>query len=142
MAKPKRKASASKTQTKAKRRKAAPQKRGGAPSVLTTEEKLQKVNDHVNMCVRRVNMLLEHTEFVQKKMGELARLTGLELSAFRCQIRELESGFERSREDMYQLYPLFEADVTAPQTPLCMDDVSMSEDALIKAVGDFADSLL
>ena len=141
MAKSKRKPSASKTQTKAKRRKAAPQKRGGAPPALTTEEKLQKMNDHVNLCVARVNLLLEHTQFVQKKMGELARLTTLELSIFRREIRELESNCERTRDDMYRLHPGFEADMTLPQTPLCMDDVSMSEDALIKVVGDFAEAL-
>lgn len=141
MAKSKRKASVSKSQTKAKRRKAAPQKHAAAPSVLTTEEKLQKVNDHVNMCVRRVNLLLEHTGFIHKKMGELTRLTAQELSALSCRVRELESNCERTREDMYQLYPRFEADMTLPQTPLCVDDVIMSEDALVKAVGDFADSL-
>lgn len=140
MAKSKRKPSASKTQTKAKRRKAAPQKRGGAPSVLTTEEKLQKMNDHVNICVARVNLLLEHTQFIQEKMGELSSLTTRELSAFRCQILDLEANCEKTREDVYRLCPRFE-DMTLPQTPLCMDDVSMSEDALIKAVGDFADSL-
>lgn len=141
MARSKRKPSASKAQTKAKRRKAAPQKRDDAPPVLTTEEKLQKMNEHVNMCVARVNLLLEHTQFIQKKMGELARLTTQELSIFRCEVRELEAHCERTRDDMYRLHPRFEADMTLPQTPLCMDDISMSEDALIKAVGDFAEAL-
>ena len=141
MARSKRKPSASKAQTKAKRRKAAPQKRDDAPSVLTTEEKLLKMNEHVNMCVARVNLLTEHTQFLQKKMAELARLTTRELSVFSYQIQELEAHCERTRDDMYRLYPRFEADMTPPQTPLSMDDDSMSEDALIKAVGDFAEAL-
>ena len=140
MARSKRKPSASKAQTKAKRRKAAPQKRDDAPPVLTTEEKLQKMNEHVNMCVSRVNLLLEHTQFIQKKMGELASLTTQELSVFRQQILELDANCESTRRDIYQLCPRFE-DMTLPQTPLCIDDVSMSDDALIKAVGDFAEAL-
>jgi len=143
MAKSKRKSSPSKSQTKAKRQKAAPQKRAATLLVMTTEEKFQEVSSLLNTCVSRVNMLQEHIIFIHKKMGQLARLTTEELSKFRCQLQDLEFNCERTREDVhrYQFYPQFEPDMTPPQTPLCMDDVLMSEDALIKAVGDYAEAL-
>jgi len=139
MAKSKRKSVVSKPKPKAKRRKAQQKKR--ALPILTTDEKLQAINKHVNMCVARVNMLLQHTQFIQAKMSELANLTQRELNKFNLQIEDLQLDCEKTREDVYRLCPCFEANMTVPRTSLSIGGIEMSEEALIKSIGDFADTL-
>lgn len=139
MAKSKRKSGTSSSKAKAKRQKV--QKKDDAPPILTMDEKILKMNEHLNMCVARVNLLLEHTQFVQSRMAQLANLTQRELNKINLQIQDLMLECRKTREDSINFCPEFEGSWTLPQTPLCSDDGEMSEEALIKAVGGFADAL-
>jgi len=143
MANSKRKASVSKSQTTAKRRKAAPQKHAAVPSVRS-DETIRKLSDHVNMCVARVNLLMQHSEFLQKKMYELATVTHRELASFHFELEELRSPAYTTQDEAYGAYDTYEMYPSAfagAETTHTLDENIMSEEMLIEAVGDFADSL-
>ena len=123
---------------KAKRRKtsAKPKAKKAAP-VLNAEEKFQKMSDHVNMCVARVNLLMQHTNFIQKKMYELATTTNRQFSCFHFELEELRSAAQKTCIDAYELFP----GEMLTDTETTLDGEMMSEEMLIQAVGEFADSL-
>lgn len=121
----------------AKRRKPAETGETGEAGEAVYDEKLRKLNDHVNMCVTRVNLLMEHADFLQKKMYELATLTNRELACFHFELEDLRSAAQKTSKDAYGLYPSM---LTDDETSTQEEDI-LSEEMLIEAVGDFADSL-
>ena len=120
----------------AKRRKPAEAGEAGE-AMAVYDEKLWKLNDHVNMCVTRVNLLMKHADFLQKKMYELATLTNRELACFHFELEDLRSAAQKTSKDVYGLYPSM---LTDDETSTQEEDI-LSEEMLIEAVGDFADSL-
>lgn len=121
----------------AKRRKPAEAGEAAGEAMAVYDEKLRKLNDHVNMCVTRVNLLMKHADFLQKKMYELATLTNRELACFHFELEDLRSAAQKTSKDAYGLYPSM---LTDDETSTQEEDI-LSEEMLIEAVGDFADSL-
>ena len=122
----------------AKRRKPA-KKANKATQAVISGENTEKVMAHVNMCVDRVNLLLEHVQFIQNKMFELAKVTNGELERFHFELENLRSAAYKTRDDAYGLFPGFSTD-TETASISDGEDI-MSEEMLIEAVGGFADSL-
>lgn len=122
----------------AKRRKTAKKAGGGSATAVGSEEAIRRLNEHVNMCVERVNLLMRHADFLQKKMYELANVTSRELGCFHFELEQLRSAACKTGEDAYGLYPSMATDT---ETTCISDENIMSEEMLIEAVGDFADSL-
>lgn len=139
MAKSKRKSPASTSKSKAKRQKPNAQAKLPPPPELTQTQSIKMCVDHVNMCVARINLLVEHNKFIQTKLHDLAMLTNAEMKKIRCQVQDLQVA-------TFRLCPYLDDVLTPPQTPVdFVDPVDsgemMSEETLIQCVGEFVDTL-
>lgn len=52
------------------------------------EEQNKKINDHVNVCVRRINLLTEHVQFLQRKLLQQTQLYNKEFCTLHARCDE------------------------------------------------------
>lgn len=126
--------------------KEAPPKKKKLTMKLLSEQD-EKITDHLNMTVRRVNMTIEHLNFLNAKFLQFCRLYNGELRSVKDRIKRLESCPDGSGWMSPQLPDIFpdlpnEALEPIPYTIDLEngDDTMMSENDLISVVGQFAEN--
>lgn len=113
-------------------------------TMVLLEKQDQEITNHVNMTVQRVNCVIQHLNFLHKKLIEMTRLYNNEFGNLKQQINDL-----RFRQD--QTYPCDPPSLPPFFDTLCnIDPIAytpdpdlemMSENDLIKSVKKYADNL-
>ena len=112
------------------------------------DAEMTKMYNHIQLITERSNLMQRHLVYIQSKMREFAQLTSRQFRVLGGHIDDMKFFQQQIADDMYRLAPettIFEdlfdenSQITCPNSPLVMDDTQMSEDDLIKAVGEYID---
>lgn len=130
----------------AKRKKTAPAK---SSLEISNAEKIQKLVDHLKLMKNRQDIMQRHTEYIEKKLKEFARLVAERFQLISRHLDNLSCNVQQVADDVKCLTPnndllidefLQNDQLTCPNSPLSMDGEMMSESELIKVVGQYAHS--
>jgi len=119
----------------------APARKGKRPrtTIAQLETQNQKLNEHLNMCVRRINLLADCVHFLQNKIRERTRLYNKEFGSLHSRCDKLVCTHQKNfcNLDGYGESATWQLPMDDMAANGASGDCLMSEKELIDAIASF-----